>query len=373
MPRRGHRLGRVDDVTEIEGLAGIASSDEITPEELALAARNHGMPLEGLRYEITPVGMHYLLIHFDIPETEDAAWTLAVDGLVEHPQSISMDEIRSAPAVTMPVTMECAGNGRARLQPRPLSQPWLSEAVGTSAWTGTALGPFLERAGLRPDAAEVVFAGADHGVQGEIEQDYERGLGVADAMREEVLLVYAVNGQPLPPQHGFPLRLLVPGWYGMTSVKWLRRVTAVAEPFDGFQMDAYRRRQQPDDSGEAVTRIMPRALMVPPGFPNFFDRVRILDAGSCRLGGRAWSGWGPIERVEVSVDGGRLWIDAALGEPPGPYAWAPWSFEWDARPGEHDLVVRATDAAGNAQPMEQPWNYHGLANNMAQRVTVMVR
>jgi len=128
--------------------------EPISYEELALAARNHGMPLEGLRYDITPVGMHYLLIHFDIPAADVETWSIDVGGLVEHPFRLSVADLRSRPAVTIPVTLECAGNGRARLDPRPLSQPWLDEAVGTGAWTGTPLGPILEAAGLSPTATE---------------------------------------------------------------------------------------------------------------------------------------------------------------------------------------------------------------------------
>ena len=353
--------------------AGIAPDDGITPEELQLAARNHGMPLEGLRYDVTPLGMHYLLTHFDIPEADEATWIVSIGGRVRRALVLTMDDVRSRPAVTMPVTMECAGNGRARLHPRPISQPWLNEAVGTAEWTGTRLRSLLEEASLEDDAVEILFVGADHGTQGGVEQDYERSLTVADAMRDEVLLAYEINGQRLPPQHGFPLRLLVPGWYGMTSVKWLRRITAVAEPFEGYQMDAYRLRQEPGDPGVAATRMLPRALMVPPGFPDFFERTRTVDAGIVRLHGRAWSGWAPVARVEVSIDGGQTWADAGLGDAGAAFAWRAWTFEWNAVPGEHELLVRATDEVGNVQPVEQPWNPQGLANNMAQRVAVTVR
>lgn len=356
-----------------EGPVGIATTDEITLEELQLAARNHGMPLEGLRYDVTPIGMHYLLTHFDIPEADAASWIVSIGGRARRPFMLSMDDVRSRPAVTMPVTMECAGNGRARLHPRPISQPWLSEAIGTAEWTGTPLRPLLEEASLEDDSVELVFTGADHGVQGGIEQDYERSLSIADAMRDEVLLAYAINGQPLPPQHGFPLRLLVPGWYGMTSVKWLRRITAVAEPFEGFQMDAYRLRQEAGDAGVAVTRMLPRALMIPPGFPEFFERKRILDAGHTTLEGRAWSGSGTVTRVEVSADGGVSWEDAALESAVGPHAWHRWTFGWTATPGEHELLVRAADDVGDVQPLDQRWNHHGLTNNMAQRVAATVR
>ena len=163
-------------------------------------------------------------------------------------------------------------------------------------------------------------------------QDYERSLSMADALRDDVLLAYAMGGEPLLPQHGFPLRLLVPGWYGMTSVKWLTRIAVVAEPFGGYQMThGYRLRTSEDDPGTPVTRIEPRSLMVPPGIPDFLTRRRFVDAGPVELEGRAWSGWGAISRVEVSVDGGASWGEASLGSAPGPAAWAPWSFSWERR------------------------------------------
>lgn len=352
---------------------GIAADDGITPEELQLAARNHGMPLEGLRYDLTPLGMHYLLTHFDIPPADERTWTVEIEGRVRRALTLSMDDLTGRPAVTLPVTMECAGNGRARLRPRPLSQPWLNEAVGTAAWTGTPLAPILEEAGLEDDAIEIVFRGADHGMQGDVEHDYERSLTVADAMREEVLLAYQIDGSPLPPQHGFPVRLLVPGWYGMASVKWLRSITAVAEPFDGFQMWAYRLREREEDGGTPVTRMMPRALMIPPGFPDFFSRARTVDAGIVTLEGRAWSGWGTVTRVEVSADDATSWADATLGDQVGEHAWRRWTLEWRAQPGAHQLTVRATDDLGNTQPLHQSWNHHGLANNLAQRIRVVVR
>lgn len=346
----------------------------VTQQELGQAARNHGMHLEGLRYDVTPIGMHYLVIHWDIPAADETTWTVEVDGLVDRPLSLSMDDIRARPAVTRPVTMECAGNGRALMPPRAESQPWLLDAVGNAEWTGTPLPPILEEAGLRPDAAELVFTGADHGIQGDVEQDYQWSFSLADIVRDDVLLAYEVNGQPLPPQHGYPLRLLVSDWYGMCSVKWLRRVTAVAEPFDGFQLSAYQLRQDPDGPGTRVTRKAVRAMMLPPGFSDFPARQRFVDAGRRELIGRAWSGWGHVTRVEVSTDGGASWSDAVLGrEPESSSAWRSWSFDWEATPGERELVVRATDAAGNIQPMDPPWNYGGFMNNMPQRVPVVVR
>jgi sulfane dehydrogenase subunit SoxC len=347
----------------------------ITFEELQLAARNHAMPLEALRYPITPAGLHYLLIHFDIPYVDVANWRLSVDGLVERPLDLSLDALRSRPAVSLPVTLECAGNGRALMEPRSMNQPWIMEAVGTAIWTGPPLASILKEAGLRPGALEILFTGLDRGVQDGETQDYQRSLTLDEALREEVLLAYEMNGRPLPPQHGFPLRLIVPGWYGMTHVKWLRRVTALAEPFHGYQQaTSYHIRTTEEGPKTPVTRMQPRSLMEPPGIPDFFSRTRYLPPGPCVLRGQAWSGQGRIERVEVSVDGGRSWSGATLGEAPhaSPYAWRPWSFMWEATPGAHDLSSRATDTSGRTQPLDIPWNTGGYSNNAVQHVAVVV-
>jgi len=353
----------------------VAAPDEgIGLDELALAARNHGLPLEAMRYDLTPAGLHYLLVHYDIPAVDARSWRLHVDGLVANPLSLDLDEIRARPPVTIPVTMECAGNGRARLNPRPVSQPWLVEAVGTAAWTGTPLAPLLRAAGLDESAVEVVFTGADHGVERGVEQDYQRALPLAEALREDALLAYEMNGQPLPVQHGFPLRLVIPGWYGMAQVKWLERITVLGEAFDGFQNSvAYRVKAEAEESGEPVTRIRPRALMIPPGHPDFMSRARFVTTGTHDLVGRAWSGLAPVTRVEVSADAGVTWQDAKLDPPLGEWAWCRWSAQWTfIEPGRYELLARATDASGAVQPVDQPWNLQGMANNMTQRVTVIV-
>jgi sulfane dehydrogenase subunit SoxC len=351
-----------------------AAGPDITLEELQLAARNHGLPLEALRHDITPLGLHYLLTHFDIPHVDERTWKLEVGGRVDRPATLTLDQLKERPARTLTVTLECAGNGRALLARRALSQPWLQEAVGTAEWTGTPLAPILNEAGLEKETVEIVFSGLDRGIQGEVEHVYERSLAVAEALRDEVLLAYAINGQPLPPQHGAPLRLIVPGWYGMTHVKWLRAITAVDEPFRGWQQDvAYHVRESEEEQGRPVTRILPRALMIPPGFPDFLSRTRFVEAGPCTLEGRAWSGWAAIDRVDVSSDGGRSWTEAELRAPVGEFAWCGWSYEWEAEPGDYELWCRASDTAGHEQPTVAEWNYDGFCNNGVQRVRVVVR
>ncbi|MGC4787807.1 sulfite oxidase [Micromonospora sp. DT178] len=362
----------VDDVSRPSRVAD--PGEGITAEELQLAARNHGIPLEALRYDVTPAGLHYLLIHYDIPDVDPATHALTVAGAVDRPLTLDLAALRERPRVTRRVTLECAGNGRALLHPRPVSQPWLVEAVGNAEWTGTPLAPLLREAGIAADAVDVVFTGADHGVERGVEQDYQRALPAADALREEVLLAYEMNGAPLLPQHGAPLRLIVPGWYGMAHVKWLRAIDVRTEAFDGYQNAvAYRLRRDADDPGVPVTRIEPRALVRPPGFPDFMSRTRVLRPGPCTLDGRAWSGHAPVVSVEVTTDGGASWRPAILDEQVGgEFAWRRWRYEWTAPPGRHVLGARATDASGRSQPVEQPWNRGGFANNLVQRVEVVV-
>ena len=350
-----------------------APGDNFYREEVQLALRNRGMPLEALRYPITPTGIHYLLVHFDIPDVDAVEWRLKVGGLTSTSLSLSLDQIKERPAVTVPTTMECAGNGRAHLAPRYISQPWHLEAIGTAEWTGTPLVGILDEAGVTDEALELLFTGLDRGVQGDEVQYYQRSLTLEEARRREVVLAYQMNGEPLQPQHGYPLRLVVPGWYGMTSVKWLDSIDAINHHFDGYQMDStYRYKLSSDDDGDPVNWIRVRALMVPPGIPDFLTRTRLVQAGPVPLSGRAWAGQESVSRVEVSVDAGLTWSEAQLEEQSTPFVWQGWNHNWEASPGEHTLCVRATDASGNVQPATQPWNFQGMGNNMIQRVDVIV-
>jgi sulfite dehydrogenase len=362
------------DLASASGRARIAEPDEaITAEELQLAARNHGMPLEALQYELTPPGLHYTLTHYDIPMVDVDRWQLSITGSVRRPREFDLAALRQLPSRTVRVTLECAGNGRARLHPRPISQPWLVEAVGTADWTGVPLVDLLDDAGVNDDAVDLVFTGADHGVERGVEQDYQRGLTVADARHANVLVAYEMNGAPIPPQHGFPARLIVPGWYGMAQVKWLQSIEVISSEFEGFQNAvAYRLRNESGESGVPVTRIEPRALLMPPGFPDFMSRTRFVPAGEVTLTGRAWSGWAPVERVQLSTDGGANWDEATVDESADKWAWQLFSLTWQASPGEYVLLVRAFDGAGHAQPQSAAWNRGGFANNSAQETRVVV-
>jgi DMSO/TMAO reductase YedYZ molybdopterin-dependent catalytic subunit len=343
-------------------------------DEVRLANRNHGILLETLRHDVTPTGMHYLLTHFDVPFVSSPdAWTLDVEGLVRNPTRLTLDRIKAQPQRTLRVTLECAGNGRSLVSPRWPSMPWGECAVGTSEWTGTPLKPLLQEAGLLETARDVVFHGIDRGID-DVEHHYARALAPAAALADDILLVTAMNGIPLLPQHGFPLRLIVPGWYGMASVKWLSRIEVIDRPFRGHQqVGTYVYKQTADDPGVPVTTIRVKSLMVPPGVPDWYTRRRLADAGPQTVHGRAWSGAG-VPVTDVSFFDGVRWVAAELDpQPASKYAWRGWHAPWTALPGQTTLKCRARDANGDEQPLAPRFDRGGFGNNGVHSVDVFVR
>ncbi len=351
----------------------IEPSDRFHQEELQLALRNHAVPLEALRYDVTPPGLHYTLIHYDIPAVDVPAWRLTIGGAVHRQLTLSLEDLRRRPQTTLRVTLECAGDGRALSRPRPISQPWLLGAVGTADWTGTSLSAILRESQVASGAREVLFTGLDEGFEGGQRQWYERSLPLDEAMRDDVILAWAMNGAPVAPQHGFPLRLIAPGWYGMAHVKWLRSIRLLDHEFTGYQQStAYRYASTREAVGEPVTLMRVRSVMIPPGIPDFLTRTRVVQRGPVQLSGRAWSGRSAIRGVAVSLDGGTSWEDAEVVPQSGPHQWQSWRYDWSAVPGSYQLCCRATDATGNAQPVEQFWTARGMGNNLVQRIPVIV-
>ena len=347
--------------------------EQFTRAEVQLANRNSGCLLESLRHDVTPIGQHYLLSHFDVPHVEsESDWSLSVCGLVESPLDLSMQQLKDLPQVCREVTLECAGNGRQFSDPRWPSMPWGVEAVSTARWRGTRLCDVLEQ--TKPDSSVVewVFSGADRGVDGGQLHFFERSLTAADAMSPDVMLVWEINDQPLPPQHGFPLRLVVPGWYGMASVKWLRRIEAIDHAFEGYQqVSTYQYRKSDQDPGVPISTIKIKSLMAPPGYPDWSTRNRLLEAGPVELTGRAWCGGGvAVHSVEVGID--ENWFPALLHPANNQHAWNRWTFTWDAEPGQHLLRCRATDVEGNTQPLQAEWDRGGFGNNSVHQVNVWV-
>lgn len=341
------------------------SIDLVTREEEPF---NAGTPIEALAEPVTPNRIFYVRNHFDVPELDPEAWRLEVGGEVESPVTLSLTDLRRLPPRSVTVTMECAGNGRRMMDPLPGGTPWSLDAVSTARFSGTSLRKVLDGARVKPEAVEIVFEGADRGEvsEGRVEP-YARSLPTAVARDPDVLLAWEMNGEPLPPHHGHPVRLVVPSWYGMASVKWLVRVRASRGRFRGwFQAERYVYVGREDRAdGAPLTHKRVRALIARP------PDGETLPAGAVEIAGVAWSGGVGVRRVEVSTDGGETWGAARLGGTPGEHASVPWTYSWEsATSGKHTLMARATDEAGETQPLEPRWNEYGYGNNVVQRVEV---
>jgi sulfite oxidase len=330
---------------------------------------NAEAPLPALEAAVTPAALFYVRCNFDIPAIDASAWRLSVEGRVREPSSFTLAELQAMPWREVHATVECAGNGRSLMAPQPPGTAWGLGAVSTGVFGGTPLRHVLEACGLG-EAVEIVFEGADRGpVTGDAAVHFVRSLPRAAALHPDTLLAWTLNDQPLEPAHGFPLRLFIPGWYGMASVKWLTRIVAVSEPLRAhFQTERYVYRGHPEyAAGTPVTFMHVRSLITRP------VSGAVLRGAPVPVRGIAWSGFGAVRRVEVSSDGGRSWEPARLLTPTSPWAAVPWEYEWPpAGPGEYRLMARAEDATGRIQPLDPVWNELGYANNAAHRVAVRV-
>lgn len=332
---------------------------------------NDETPLEALAHPRTPTPLFYRRSNFDIPELDPAAWSLAVGGHVAAPREVDLEFLRALPRHEVTVTMECAGNGRSLVTPLPPGHPWGLCAVSTASFAGVSLRDLLDLVRPAEGAVEVLFRGADAGeVEPGREVPFARSLPLQALRDPDVLLAWEMNGAPLRPEHGAPLRLVVPRWYGVASVKWLVEVRVLARPFEGhFQTERYVYRGDPLVPDETpVTRMRVRSLIVQPE-----EGASVRAGQPVQVSGVAWSGEAPVARVELSADGGRTWSSATLGEAPSPCASAPWWAVWVPEgAGRYELLARATDAAGNTQPLEHIHNELGYGNNAVHRVPVQV-
>jgi DMSO/TMAO reductase YedYZ molybdopterin-dependent catalytic subunit len=340
------------------------------------APYNAEAPPEALAGELTPTGLHYVRSNFPVPDHDGV---VHVGGAVANPLRLTLDDLRALPKVERVVTLECAGNGRLAMRPLPTGEPWGDYAVSTARWGGALLREVLAQALPAADGVDVRFQGADHGAYhltpilpetSRTDLTFVRALPVALVADPgaEILIAYEMNGEPLGRDHGAPFRLVVPHWYAVASVKWLTHIDVLTEPYAGEFQTGHYLYEWPDRPAEPVDLMRVRARITEPA------PASVLDAGTCTVRGKAWSGTGPVTQVEVSLTGEGDWHEARLQPPRGPYHWQDWSFDWDATDvGRHTLRARATDAAGHMQPEVPPWNRLGYGNNAVEVIYVDVR
>lgn len=343
---------------------------------------NGGPPLGLLcRSLITPGELFFVRNHGTIPEVDPNAYRLVVDGLARRPLRLSLDDLRALPAATVTATLECAGNRRDELiavAPVPGETPWGAEAVGTAVWRGVPLREVLAAAGVAEGARHVAFLGLDEVVRKGEQIGFGGSVPLEKALNPEVLLAYEMNGEPLPPTHGFPLRVVVPGYIGARSVKWLSSVTLQATPSSHyFQAHAYKL-FPPQECPETVNwaggimlgELSVNAVICQPAPGAAIPAGQVLIEGYAFAGGNRC-----VERVDVSADGGETWVVAELPGEHVPWTWRLWRARLDLRPGSYRLVARAWDSAANTQPenLRSVWNFKGYMNNAWHRVEVEVR
>ena len=329
------------------------------------------MPLEGFIDEITPVEHFFVRSHTMTPEVKLPDWKLAIAGLVGSPLALTLDDLKKLPRTELVSVLECAGNGRSFYQPHMAGAQWRFGSVGNARWTGVRLKDVLTKAGVKPAATQVLMSGADDPLAAM--PKFQRTLEVAKAMHPDTLLAWEMNGKPLTAEHGFPLRVIAPGWASDSWVKWLTRLELLDHDFDGFWMKtAYRHPNKHVAPGAAVdakdlvpvTDLNVKSVIARPG--------EWAPPGLVTVQGAAWSNASPVTKVDVSADGGKTWSAAKLTGTPTKYGFRKWSFAWKAAAGQYTLMSRATNAAGQVQPMEPEWNPSGYLNNATQPMPVTI-
>lgn len=339
---------------------------------------NLEMPFAELRDFVTPNESFYVRCHFPIPEISVANWSLRIEGEVEKPCALTYEELKEFPQHTLTATVECAGNGRSWLEPKAKGVQWDLGAVGNAKWSGVWLRDVMQRAGIRRNAIEVILEGADRGDAKETPKppeaiNYARSLPLGKA-KNDVLLAWQMNGEPLTAAHGFPLRAIVPGWFGMAAVKWLQRLIVTAEPFHGYYQSTdyayWQRREGLPPSMHSLGEMAVKAQIAQP-----VKGESIAAGKNYRVHGAAWSGDTALEKVELSFDAGKNWSRARLLGEPVKHAWRLWEFDWQtpAQPGRVTLCARATDATGRTQPAQRIQDYGTYVINHLLPVEVDVR
>lgn len=329
------------------------------------------MPLDGFKDWITPIDRFFVRCHTYTPKVNLSEWNLKIDGVVNQPVTLSMDDLKKLPRVELVGVLECAGNGRSFYEPHVPGAQWAYGSVGNGRWAGVRLRDVLQKAGLKDGAKDLLLDGADVPL-GKMPK-FQRTIPVRKALDPDTLLAYEMNGQPLPVEHGFPLRLIASGWAGDSWVKWLRRIEVLDHEFEGFWMKtAYR---HPGHGVPPGTAVDPKD-MIPVTDLNVKSLIasprEFAKPGAVTIQGAAWSNSAPVTKVDVSTDGGQSWKSAKLLGQQTKYGWRLWQYDWKAPEGKHTLIARATNAAGKTQPLAQEWNPSGYLWNVAQAHAVTV-
>jgi DMSO/TMAO reductase YedYZ molybdopterin-dependent catalytic subunit len=339
--------------------------------------RNLETPFDELDSFLTPTELFYIRSHFPSPTLDVTSYRLRFDGAVRNPFVLTYQTLRDMPSETRVATLECAGNSRVFLVPQVGGAQWELGAVGNAEWTGVPLGSLLERAGLEDDVCEIVLEGADRGTPAEPPVppgsiSYARSLPRDKAIQHDVLIAYQMNGRDLPADHGYPVRAVVPGHYGMASVKWLTHIYAVREPFRGYwQTSDYAYWDELD--GKPVRRALGEIkLKSEIARPRVYETLAPNHVYS--VSGAAWAGETEVNRVEVSTDGGQTWTKAEFLDPVQRYAWRRWRFDWltPKKPGRYTLMARAADASGRVQPEKHDPNNGSYVINHPLPIEVFV-
>jgi DMSO/TMAO reductase YedYZ molybdopterin-dependent catalytic subunit len=333
------------------------------------------MPHKGFDNFITETDMFFVRNNIGMPEVDINKWRLTVTGEVKNPLSLSMEDIKRFEEVEAVITLECFGNGRAFFEPKTPGNQWKKGAIGTAQWKGIRLKDVLDNAGISDKARHAVFDGADEPFAPGA-PDFRRSINIEKAIDSKTLLVYEMNGMPLPIYHGYPLRTLVPGWGGSASVKWLININVSEKEYEGFYMvDKYRFPKFPVEPGRKVapkemhvlTELDVKSIITKP-----LDGAK-MPLGEITINGYAWTGEAEIKAVEVSTDFGRTWHKAKIIRKGGLYAWDFWEYRWRSeRPGSYPLMSRAADSKGRMQPSYQHWNQDGYLYNVIDKVWVHV-
>ena len=324
-------------------------------------------PLRELTADVTPTELFFVRNNYDGPVIDPAAYVLTVDGEVENPLSLRLDDLKRLESVTQTVTLECAGNGRSFHKPPASGLQWEHGAVGTAVWRGVRLADVLRLARPRPTARHVVPDGNDAPPTPQA-PDFIRSHPIAKAMEPHTMIALEMNGQPVPHLHGGPARLLVPGWVGSASIKWLTKLTLADAEWSGPFMTRSYRSPRVDDANQtySLQSLECKSVVVAPS-----DGAQ-LAAGAHTITGFAWAGEGTIVAVDVSTDGGQSWKAASLVGPESRYAWRRWELPWTAAAGAHTLMARASDSLGRHQPASRPRDPQGYRWNVIHAVRVNV-